>query len=178
MQVVIERAAFAQKLRREDQIVAVELSSGFAGVADRDGGLDDHHRARIDGQHVFDHCFDRAGVEVVGLGIVVGRGGDDDVIGAGVSLLLIQRGLEIERAMGEIVFDLDIFDRRLFAVQHRHFFGQDIERHHLIVLGEQNGIGESDVAGSGDGDFHGDISEFASGLTRVLFKFGYFTGFW
>jgi len=38
--------------------------------------------------------------------------------------------------------------------EHRDFFGDDVERDHFVVLGEEDGVGEADVAGSGDGDFH------------------------
>lgn len=53
--------------------------------------------------------------------------------------------------MGEVVFDLGVFDGGLPAVEHRDFFGDDVERDHFVVLGEKDGVGETDVAGSGDG---------------------------
>ena len=34
--------------------------------------------------------------------------------------------------------------------------GVDVERDHLMVLGQQRGHGQADVAGAGDGDFHID----------------------
>lgn len=130
------------------------MCSRFYGVAYRNRGFDDHHRLRVDAHHILNHRFDRTGIEVVGLGIVVGWCGDDDVIRPGICFALVQRGLEIEFFIGEVILDLGIFDRRLLAVKHRNFFGNDIDRDHFIVLGKQDGVGEADVAGSGDGDFH------------------------
>jgi len=91
------------------------------------------------------------GVEVVGLGVVVRGGGDDDVVGTGVGIGFVQRGAEVEFLVFEVVFDFGVFDGRLFAVEHRDFFGDDVERDHFVVLGEEDGVGKSDVAGSGDG---------------------------
>jgi len=58
------------------------------------------------------------GVEVVGFGVVIGWCGDDDVVGAGVGIDLVQRGAEVEFFAGEEVFDLGIFDGRLLAIEH------------------------------------------------------------
>ena len=134
MQVVVQCRAFTQEFRREDEVVAVELRPQLGGVADRDGGFKNHDRFRVDGHDVLDHRFDRAGVEVVGLGVVVGGGGDDDIVGPGVSVMFIERSTEIERPVCQIVLDLGVGDRRHLAVEHLDFLGDDIERHYFIVL--------------------------------------------
>ena len=36
-------------------------------------------------------------------------------------------------------------------LEHRDFFGDDVEGDHFVVLGKEDGVGEADVAGSGDG---------------------------
>jgi len=54
----------------------------------------------------------------------------------------------------EVVLDLRIHDGRFLAVQLRHLLGNDVERDDLIVLREQDGIGQPNVACSGNGDFH------------------------
>ena len=61
---------------------------------------------------------------------------------------------EVEGFVLQVIFDLDIFDGRLLAVEHRDFFGDDVEGDHFVVLGEEDGVGEPDVAGSGDGYFY------------------------
>lgn len=130
------------------------MLAGFGGVAHRDGGFYDHHDLWIDVQHILNDGLNRAGVKVVGLRVVVGRGGDDDVVRPGIGFVFVQRGLEVKGPVLQVVFDLGIFDGRLLAVKHLDFFWDDIKSHNLIVLGEQNGAGETDEAGAGDGYFH------------------------
>jgi len=154
MQIIVQRLAFAQEFGRKNKVVALQLLPEFGGVADRNGGFDDHHRLRIDALHVPDHRLDGFGVEVVGLGIVIGGRSDDDVFCTGVGLALVQGGLEVQFLVRQIVFDFHILDGRLLAVKHLHFLGDDVDGHDLIVLGKQHGVGEADVAGSGDCDFH------------------------
>jgi hypothetical protein len=132
----------------------VKLVACLGRVTHRDGGFDDHHRRGVDTHHVLDHRFDGASVEVVGFGIVIGRRGDDDVVGTGVGIYLIHRGAKIQRLVLQVVIDLDVLDRRLLAVQHFHLLGDDVERDDFVMLGQQNGVGESDVAGAGDCDLH------------------------
>ena len=96
VQVVVESAAFAQEFWGEDEVLGAEGYAGKDGIADRDGGFDDHHGLRIDYHKVVDHRFDRFRVEVVGLGVVVGGGGNEDVVGINIGFLLIQRGAEVQ----------------------------------------------------------------------------------
>ena len=95
MQVVVEGTAFAQEFRREDKVLGAEGFAGLHGVADGDGRFDDHGGIRIDGHDVTDHGFNGLGIEVVGFGVVVSGGGDDDVVGPFVSVFFIQRGTEV-----------------------------------------------------------------------------------
>ena len=67
----------------------------------------------------------------------------------------IQGGGKVQLAMGQEVADLDVFDGREAIVEHRHLLGNDIQRHDFIVLGQQHGVGEADVAGAGDSNLHG-----------------------
>jgi hypothetical protein len=61
---------------------------------------------------------------------------------------------QVQGLVLEIILDLGIDDRRLPALQQRHFFREDVQGHHLMVLGRQDGIGKSDMAGTGDGNLH------------------------
>ena len=81
-------------------------------------------------------------------------GVDDDVVRAGVGFALVERSFEVQFLVCQVVFDLHILDGRLLAVKHLHLLRDDVDGHDLIVLGKQDGVGEADVAGSGDGDFH------------------------
>ena len=89
VKVVVQGAALTQELGREDEVVATELRFELSGVADRHGGLDDHHRLRVDGQHIAHHGLDRLRVEGVSLRVVIGRGGDDDELGPLIGRTLV-----------------------------------------------------------------------------------------
>jgi hypothetical protein len=116
VQVVVKRPAFAQEFGGEDQVRSAEGFTGTLGITDRNGGFDYHRRIRIEFYDVVDDVFDGPGVEVVGLGVVVGGGGDDDVVGADIGVLFVQRGAEIKRPVLEEIFDLGIFNRRFLAI--------------------------------------------------------------
>ena len=154
MKVVVERPAFPQKLRRKNKVLAAELLFGLLRIAHRHRGLDDHERIRIDGHYILDHRLDGPGVEVIGLRVVIGRRGNDDDLSPDIGLLLIQRGPEIKRLAAQIVLDLPVFDRRHLLVEHAHLLGKDIQRNNLIVLRQQDGVGKTYIAGTGDSDFH------------------------
>src|SRR3569623_813347 len=134
VQAVVERPTFAQEFWGEDEVLRTEGLLRTLGVADRNGGLDDHHRSRIDGHDVPDDRFDGLGIEVVGLGVVVGGGGGDDVVGADVGFLFVERCAKLERLILEELFDAGIFDWRFLSVQHRHFLWNDIEADYIVVL--------------------------------------------
>lgn len=153
VEVIVEGAAFAQEFGREDDVLAIEVLLEFVRVADWDSGFNHHHGVGIDGDDVFDDGFDRARVEVVGLRIIVGGGGDDDVVSADISFLLVECRPQIERSGFKVFLDLVIDDGGFFAVDHAHLLGDDVERNHFIVLCKQDGVGESNVASSDDGNF-------------------------
>ena len=155
IEVVMQRLAFAQELGREDEVVALHLGAHAFGVAHRHGGLDHHHRLRVDGQHIADHGLDRARIEIAGIRVVIGGGGDDDVIGACVGFALVQCGAQVEPLVRQIFFDLRIGNGGLVRVDQVDLGRNDIQGDDFIVLRQQHGIGQADVAGAGDCDFHG-----------------------
>ena len=79
----------AQNFRAENDVGAAGLPAQAGGVTHRHGAFDDHRGAGVAGQHVLHHGFNRLGVEVVGGGVAVGRGGDDDEICAAVGRCLV-----------------------------------------------------------------------------------------
>jgi hypothetical protein len=52
------------------------------------------------------------------------------------------------------VLKLGVFDGALPGVELVHLGGHNVDGHHLVVLGQQHGVGQTDVAGAGDGNFH------------------------
>jgi hypothetical protein len=134
MKIVVESLALAQELRREDQVGAAQFGPKASHVTDRHRGLDDHHRLWVEGHHVAHHGLDRAGVEIVGFGIVVGRRGDHHVVHPSVRIVLDQRRPQVQRPISQVILDLEIVDPGFAALQHRHLFRNDVQRHHFMVL--------------------------------------------
>lgn len=71
IQVVIKSLGLTQKLRTEDNIVAVEFFSNARRVANWDGALDNHNGFRVILNHQFYDCFDRTCVKEILLTIVI-----------------------------------------------------------------------------------------------------------
>ncbi len=117
VQVVVEGFAFAEEFGREDQVVGIQRLSGFCRVVYRYRRLDNHHLLWVDRDDILDDCLDEPGIEIVGLGVVVGGGGDDDEVGTGIGLCFVRRGAEVQRLVGQEVFDLFVFDQGFFLVQ-------------------------------------------------------------
>lgn len=56
--------------------------------------------------------------------------------------------------MLKVFLNLSVDDGKGLAIEHRHRLGDDVEHNHFVVLSQQNGIGQANVAGAGNGDFH------------------------
>ncbi len=80
----------------------------------------------VDGNDIPNYRLNRLCIEVIGLRIVIGRRGDDDVVGPPVSVFFVQRGAEIDGLVSQKILDLGVVDRGLFTIQHRHFFREDV----------------------------------------------------
>ena len=105
VQVVVKGLALAKELGGEEQVQPLQallpvLDVQAAAVAHRDGGLDDHHRVRVDLQHQVDHLLHVAGVKMVPDRIVVGRGRDDHEVRVGVGPASVKGGREVQRLLG------------------------------------------------------------------------------
>lgn len=67
--------------------------------------------------------------------------------------------MQVELALPRIclrkeALDLVVLDGRYVAVDLLDLLGNDVQRVHLVVLREQDGEGQADVAGTGDSDLH------------------------
>ena len=158
MQVVVERLALAQELRAEEDLAVAQPLAKARGVADGDGGLDDDPGVRVHRAHGGDGGLDGGSVEEVPVGIVVRRRGDDGVVGARVGLGHVHGGVQVELALPRLglcqeALDLVVLDGRLVVVDLLDLLGHDVQRVHLVVLREQDGEGQADVAGTGDSNF-------------------------
>ena len=111
----------------------------------------------IAAQHLGDGGLDRAGVKVIGLGVVVGGGGDDHIVGMGIGMLGIGGGLQVQGHVLQVVGQVGIFDRRATRLDRLHFMFHGVIGHDLMVLGQQDGIGQAHIAQASDCDFHGEM---------------------
>src|SRR5699024_9822806 len=95
--------------------------------------------------------------EVVGFGVVVGRGGDHHPLGAGVGLAGVGGGVQVEVILGEHRGEFGVDDRAAPVIDLGDLVGVDVQRDHLVVLREHDGIGQADISGPDDDDLHGYI---------------------
>ena len=165
VEVVVEGLALAEKLGREEEVEVLALEVGIeeelqgvalverAGVTHGDGALDDHHGVGVDAEDEVDDVLDVVGVEEVFDGVVVCRRGDDDEVGIAVGGGAVEGGGEVEVLLGEVFLDIFVLDGRNAAVDLLHLFGDDIDGRHPVVLRQQRGDAQTDIARTGYGDF-------------------------
>ena len=158
MQVVVESLALAQELRAEEDLAVAQPLAQARGVADGDRGLDDDPGVRVHRAHGGDGGLDGGSVEEVPVRVVVRRRGDDGVVGVRVGLGHVHGGVQVELALPRLglsqeALDLVVLDGRYVVVDLLDLLGHDVQRVHLVVLREQDGEGQADVAGTGDSNF-------------------------
>lgn len=159
MQVVVERPALAQELGAEEDLLVAQPLAQARGVSHGDGRFDDDPGVRAHRAHGGDGGLDGARVEEVPVAVVVGGRGDDGVVGTRVGLGHVDGGVQVECALPRLglrqeALDLVVLDGRYVAVDLLDLLGHDVQRLHLVVLREQDGEGQADVAGTGDSDLH------------------------
>ena len=159
MQVVVECLALAQELWAEEDLAVAQSLSQARGIAHGDRRFDDDPGVRVHRAHGGDGGLDGGSVEEVLIGIVVGGRGDDGVVGARIGLGHVHGSVQVELALPRLCFrqeslDLVVLDGRYVVVDLLDLLGHDVQRVHLVVLREQDGEGQADVAGTGDSDLH------------------------
>lgn len=86
--------------------------------------------------------------------IIIRRRRNDDELCLPVSTVPVQSGSERKIFMLQVVLNIGIRNGRLPAVHHIHLLRNHIHRSHLMMLGKKNGVGQSHIAGTGNGNFH------------------------
>ena len=157
VQVVVERLALAQELGAEEDLLIAQPLAQAHGISDGDRRLDDDPGVRVHRAHGGDGGLDGARVEEVPVAVVVGGRGDDGVVGARICLGHVDGGVQVELALPRLCLRkealyLVVLDGRLVVVDLCDLLGHDVQRVDLVVLREQNGEGQADVAGTGDSD--------------------------
>jgi hypothetical protein len=90
--------------------------------------------------HIADDRLNTGSIEVVGFRVVISRGGDNDIIGAPIGIMLIRGGAKIQLFCRQILFNFFINDRRFFLIQHIDFSLHDIQCDHFMMLRNQNTV--------------------------------------
>src|SRR5690606_22403855 len=165
VEVVVQSLTFAQKLGAEHDVQVGVLLPELFRITHRHRGFDDQRGAGVDLPNGFYHRFDAARVEVITSGVVVGRGGDDDPVGVGVGLLRVSgrgeagRTAAVDAALGlilvEQLLNVGVFDRGDTIVELIYLGLDDVHGGDFVVLCQEYGQGEADIAGAGYGDDEG-----------------------
>ncbi len=155
IEIVVKRAPFAQEFGRKDDRIAAEFGAHPVGKADRHGRFDDDQRVGRHDQRVGDDALDRACVEIIGVGIIIGRRRDHDEIRAGISRVAVGGRDEVQRPVRQMILDLRVGDRRLLRIELLDLARIDVARDDLIVLRQQYRVGNADIARADDGDLDG-----------------------
>ena len=154
VEIVVQRPAFAQEFRREKHIVAAQIAAQTGDETHRDGGFHHHRRRRIGRQHSARHIFHRRRVEMIGVGIVIGRGGDHHQFGIAGGGGQIGRRRQLQRLVGEEILQLGIDDRALAVVDQIDPRRAHVHRRNVMVLRQQHGVRQADIAQTDNGNLH------------------------
>ena len=144
VEVVVESLGLAKEFRAENDVVDVIFCPDRVGIADRNGGLDDHQNVGVDSQSLLDRVLHCRCVKKVMHIIVIGRRCDDDELRGTVCGSLIRSCVEIEGALavsrlGKESLDLIILDGRDELVELLSFGGSGGDRGHLVILCQEDG---------------------------------------
>ena len=92
-------------------------------------------------------------VEEVLDGVVVRRSGDDHEVGVAVGGSAVERGCQVQLLLCQVFLDVLVLNGRDAVIDFLHFLGDNVDCRHLMVLTEQRGDGQADVARAGYGNF-------------------------
>lgn len=154
VQVIVKRLALAQKFRREDDAVKARLFAHPADEPDRNGGFYDNRRFRRDLAHLSDHRLHAGGIESVGFGIVVCRCRDHHEICVSVGASRVGGCGQLQRLFGQPFADLFVLDWRHTVIDHIRPGRIEVNGSHLVLLGQQNCIRQSNITKTRNGNFH------------------------
>jgi len=134
IKIIVQSLALTQKLRAENDVVAVEFLTNTCSVTNRNRTLDNHNGFRIVLNDQLDDCFHSTGVKEILLAIVICRGRDDYKISITVCFLCIQSCCQIQLLFRQILFDIFILNRRFLIIDKFYFFRNNVYSSHLVVL--------------------------------------------
>ena len=101
-----------------------------------------------------DHRFYRRGIEEIFLAVVVGRRGNDHKVRVLICGFCLQRRSQIQFLFNEMLLYVLILNGRLLLMDQLYRFWNNIHRRYMMVLCQQSGNGQADIAGSCYCSFH------------------------
>lgn len=146
VEVVVQCLAFAQKLRREQQIQPLALQGGrrlealgilyvqASAIAHGDGTFNHHDGVRIHFEYQIDYFFHMACVEVVLHRVIIGRCGYHDEVGFAIGFPSVEGGAQIQLLLGQILFDVLVLYGADMLVYLFHFFRYYVHSCYLMLL--------------------------------------------
>ena len=146
VEVVVQRLAFPQKLRREQQVELLTcqgrgrvkllriLHIQAAAVPHRDGTLDHHHRVRIHLQHQVDYLFHVRRVEIILHRVIVRGSCNHYKIRVPVSRCPVQRSRQVQLLFRQVLFDVFILNRTDAAVDFLHLLRNHVYGRYPVML--------------------------------------------
>ena len=153
IQVIVKSLGFTQKLRTENDILAIELLAHRSSISNRNGGLDNHNGIRIIFHNQLNHSLNRRSIKVLGLAIIVGRSRDYNKIRIRVCSLCIQSCGQIQVFFCQVFFNIIILNRRFLVVNHIDLSLHNIDCNHLMMLAQKHSQRKPDVSRAGHSDF-------------------------
>ena len=154
VEVVIQRMAFAQKFRAEQQVRVAKTLARRRRVAHRHRRFDHDRRLRRIPPNQRKHVLHAGSVEIVFVLVIVGRRRNDDPIRPGIRGGRVGRGPQVKRAVRHIVGQFFVCQRAAAGVDVRHALRHHIHGPDLVVLGQQHPVGKPYIAHPGHGDLH------------------------
>ena len=146
IQVVIQRLALTQELRREQQVELLSLQGRCipellrilhiqaAAISHRNGTLDYHHRIRVHLQHQVYHLLHVRSIKVILHRVIVCRSRYHHEIRITVSSRPVQCSRQVQFLLSQIFLDILILYRADTVIYLLHLFRYHIHSRHLVML--------------------------------------------
>ena len=145
IKIIVQSLALTQKLRAENDVVAVEFLTNTCSVTNRNRTLDNHNGFRIVLNDQLDDGFYRTGVKEILLAIVICRSSDHYKISVTIRFLSIQSCCQIQLFFRQILFDIFILNRRFLVVNQFHFLRNNVHSSHFMMLRQQRRNGKAHI---------------------------------
>lgn len=108
---------------------------------------------RIDTLYQLNDFFYMAGIEIILYRVIIGGRCDHYKVSIAVGFFAIQCGCQVQLFFSQIFLDVFVLDGGFALIDQIYFFRYDIYCRHLMVLAQQGGNAQPDIACSGHCNF-------------------------